>query len=395
MSPRSALERRAELFGSEGVVLEQGELPPVERLRQLGIAVGVAQGGQDADGDRRAERIEPRRLTGRLRRSDGQHRPDPEGTPVQRLEEHRPGGERRRGREPDRADGVSDLRRRVGWAFASVEITTELEDAHPVRLAGEPGRKEPPRLGPMRGELLRERVAYLQSRRQLDRVRHRETDERSDGGVPAALAEERGLEPSVRALERLVVPIEAAARVRGRHEEPEEHCPEERIVLGRPGSRVGLGEDSGRRLACELLERETRVLSSTQERLTVLDERADERAQLVQCRALALDVLLEGERKVCSLLELPTEHDESAEDETTEEWVQMRSAHSHDFRYAAEAASPLRTENGAARTGEEPRVDQQLERVRLHDGLAVEPLHGEALRAATPNVRYEGMERRP
>ena len=100
------------------------------------------------------------------------------------------------------------------------------------------------------------------------------------------------------------------------------------------------GEDPRCGLPEELLDRERRVLPAAEHGLAQLDERTHERTKLVQGRALPLDVLLEGERKLRALFELPPEDDESAEDEATEQGVQVRRAHDHGFGYAAMGSSP-------------------------------------------------------
>ena len=76
------------------------QLPAVERLCQRRIAVGIAECGQDAGGDRRAERVEPRSLAGGLRWRRSAAPAGPVRTPVQGLDEDGPGGKRPRGREP-------------------------------------------------------------------------------------------------------------------------------------------------------------------------------------------------------------------------------------------------------------------------------------------------------
>ena len=189
----------------------------------------------------------------------------------------------------------------------------------------------------MRRELAGHERTDQESRRQLDRLRQGEADERRDRGVLPALAEERGLERRVRALERLVVPVEPAARFGCGDEESDEHRAEERVVLGRARPRVGVGEDRRRGLAAELLEREPGVLADAQGRLPLLDERTDQRTELVQHGASALDVLLEGEGKLGSLLEVAAEHDERAEHEAPEDRIQVRRAHRHWFQYASDA----------------------------------------------------------
>ena len=160
---------------------------------------------------------------------------------------------------------------------------------------------------------------------------------------------------------------------------------------------MSLREDRGRRLAAKLLDGEPRVLARAQDRLALLDERADERTQLVQRTARAAATCssnANGSSAPSSSSRPSTTND--AEDEAAEERVEMRRAHGHDSRYAPGAASPpLRTEHCAARAGEETRLDEQLHDVRLDDGLAVEALDREALRAAAPHVRDERSERRP
>ena len=118
-----------------------------------------------------AERVEPRRLAGRLRRGDRQHRLDPERTPVERLEEHRPGGERRGRREPQRADRVGDLRRRVGRAPRRRRAPDGARATH-IRSGSRPksGGRSPLRLGPVRRELAGGERPHGRARGELDRL---------------------------------------------------------------------------------------------------------------------------------------------------------------------------------------------------------------------------------
>lgn len=87
-----------------------------------------------------------------------------------------------------------------------------------------------------------------------------------------------------------------------------------------------VGEDRGGRLPAQLLDGDTRVLASSEERLPLLDERANEWAQLVQRGAAALAMLLEREREIGAVLELAPEHDERPEDEPPEVRIEMRRA---------------------------------------------------------------------
>jgi hypothetical protein len=108
-------------------------------------------------------------------------------------------------------------------------------------------------------------------------------------------------------------------------------------------------EDRRSRLAPELLDREPSVLACAQDRLTLLDERADQRAKLVESGPASLHVLLEGERKIGTLLELASENDERSEDESAKQRVEVGGAHGHVFRYAAGGTSPPVRESRARR----------------------------------------------
>ena len=168
-------------------------------------------------------------------------------------------------------------------------------------------------------------------------ARDRDADERREHGVSPPLAEQRPLEIRVRALERLVVPVEAAARLGRRDEQPEQDGAKERVLLARAGARMSSREDRGRRLSTELFDRKRHVVTHPEQRLPLLDERAHERPELVQRRPLSLGVLLEREREVGALLQLAPEHDERAEDESSEQRVEVRRAHGHDSRYGLTA----------------------------------------------------------
>jgi hypothetical protein len=192
----------------------------------------------------------------------------------------------------------------------------------------------------VRGELAAHELPDDGPRSELGLPGEGEPHEGRDGEVAALLAEQRELEGRVRMLERLVVPVEAPARLGRRDEQAEEDCPEERVVLARAGTRVGMGEDRRGRLAPELLYGDKRVLACAKDGLPLLDERAHERLQLVQGRAAALDVLLERERQLGALLQLAPEDDEGPEDEAAEKRIEVRRSHGHASGYEARDPSP-------------------------------------------------------
>ena len=101
-------------------------------------------------------------------------------------------------------------------------------------------------------------------------------------------------------------------------------------------SGVRAREDARRGLAAQLLEREPCVLALRERRRARLDERAHERAVLVQRRTSERLVLLERERHV-----LVDEQPERAEREAAQGAIEVRSAHGHALRYSAVGPSPL------------------------------------------------------
>jgi hypothetical protein len=111
-------------------------------------------------------------------------------------------------------------------------------------------------------------------------------------------------------------------------------------------------EDRRGRLTPKLLNYESSVLATSQHRLTLLDERTDERAQLVQGGPASLNMLLKREWEIAALLQLAPEHHERSEDESAKKRIQVRRAHGHTFRYAPDLVSPAFAlalqQNGAA-----------------------------------------------
>ena len=133
---RSCSERKGSFWKSESSQRSSASAEP-------GSPSAPASAASDVDRDRRPERVQPRRLARWLRRSDGKHRSDAERAPVERLEEHRARRESRRRRQPERADGVRDLLRRVGRSVTGIELDLKLEDAVAIRLLAEPSGRRP------------------------------------------------------------------------------------------------------------------------------------------------------------------------------------------------------------------------------------------------------------
>src|SRR5581483_8275266 len=161
--------------------------------------------------------------------------------------------------------------------------------------------------------------------RELELRPDREPDERRQRGVGALLAEQRRLQVGVGALERVVVPVEAAARLRRGDEQAEQDRAEERLLVRglRPG--VGAREDARRRLPRQLLEREQRVVAAAQPLRARLDEAAHEGAVFVQRGAVPLRVLLEREGQLlAALLQVAEQVGERAEHEGAEREVEVR-----------------------------------------------------------------------
>ena len=189
----------------------------------------VPEGREDVDRDRRPERVEARRLARRLSRGDRSTGWMPNGRPSSVSKSTGPAAVAAAvvSRSALTASAIS-----AGASGGSRRhpAPPELDHDQPVGLPTEVARQEAARLGPVRRQLAGHERANREVGGELDRLREREADERRDRHVLATLAEERPLELRVRVLERLVFPVEAAARLCGRDQEPEEDRAEERLV---------------------------------------------------------------------------------------------------------------------------------------------------------------------
>src|SRR5439155_22041321 len=125
-------QRLSELLRLERAVLEERELPAVERFTELRVVVREREARQEVGREARAEGIQACRLPGGLSCGDREHRTDSVRSPVEALEQDRAGGNRRRGGEPNRRDRVGELARRIGWfGRPGFQSPPELEVAEP------------------------------------------------------------------------------------------------------------------------------------------------------------------------------------------------------------------------------------------------------------------------
>ena len=104
---------------------------------------------------------------------------------------------------------------------------------------------------------------------------------------------------------------------------------------------MGARKDRRGRLALQLLERDQRIGPAAQARCTLLDECAHERAILVECRAARMLVLDEGDRQLCSVVELTEQERERPEGEAAESELELRSANGHASGYGVAGPNPV------------------------------------------------------
>ena len=280
-------------------------------------------------------------LAARLRRRDRQDRRDPQRPVVEPFEDDGAGRDRAGGREPERGHRIGELGGRVrSVGFVRIELAAKLEHEQPVDVASELRRHQALRLRPELRDLTRGDGTQRDAAAEVDVGACGETDDRRERDVRPVRAEERLLEVGVRGVERLVVPVEAAATLGGPRQHRQQDRPEERIVAGVADPGVGAREDRGRGLALQIVDRVARVGQPAQGRCLLLDEAADERAVLVERRACSRRVLLERERDLRAALGR-----ERAEAEAAQRLVEMRCAkrramRAHVRQYAPRGLSP-------------------------------------------------------
>ena len=253
VAPSSAPSAERSCSAAERVVLEERQLPAVERLRQRRVGVGEAEAREQLRRERAAERVEARRLARRLRRRDRQHGTDAVRPPVERLEQH---GARGQAAPPSRA-AARRSRRRTPQGRRVARRRRRARSAARRRSSGRPrvrtrpegGRSRPATGAECRASSPSRRGAQPDARREVERHADRQAHERCHRDVGPPLAEQGALELCVDTVERLVVPVEPAARLGGAQHEVEEHGPEEGIVGRRPRACVRPRVDRRGRLA--------------------------------------------------------------------------------------------------------------------------------------------------
>ena len=221
---------------AQRLVLEQRELPALDRLARARSRPPPAPAARAAR-RRGAPRHGSSRVGSprRLGRRDAEHRPDPEGVPVEPLEDDRPGGGRSRGGEPERRDGVRQLGRRVRRrVLVARQLALELE--HALRSGSNPKpvrRRDPAPPASATASSSGEEAWTLIPRpaRPARRSRARRAAPRLY--TSALFAVQRALELAVDAVERTVLPVEAAAASAVRTSNGSEDRPEQRPLLAR------------------------------------------------------------------------------------------------------------------------------------------------------------------
>ena len=139
-------------------------------------------------------------------------------------------------------------------------------------------------------------------------------------------AVERLLELRVRAVERAVVPVEAAAAFGGTHEERHEHRTVERA--GFVAARVVCSrKDPCGRLTLQVGDGLAHIVAREEPFGARFHEAAHERAVFVQRRPPVRPMFLEREREVGAQVEILVERGERTEAKTAQRVVEMGSAH--------------------------------------------------------------------
>ena len=377
--PEERSEGRAQLLRTERLVLEEGELPPIERLGEAGVSVGKPQGRTEAlrrpaHGTRRAGSAPPAAAsaaigkTGRMpyglpSRVSNRTGPAASGAAVASLIADTPSAN---------SAGVSGTSS-PGPSEARSSITQYRSGSRP-----KPIGEQAVGLRPMPRKLAVRRGPDAEPRAELTLDAGRDPDERRDRHVGAVSPKsERSSSAYSRSNDsssQSNPPQASETRTR----QVDEDGAEQRVVLRRLAAGVRTCVDPGRGLARQLLERDQRIVAPAQPRGACLDEVPNQRSVLVERRPFAADVLLEREReRLARIVELAQEIGERAECEGTECVVEVRRARGHEDRYPAGRVIPARPSahpptSRAALTAPAPvrRAVHLAEAARAHRGTA-------------------------
>ena len=271
-------------------------------------------------------------------RGDRQHGPDAVRPPVEPLEQHRPGGDRPRGRRAGarsrrrrarRARRAAPARPCAGCARARARASRSVSrpksgGSSPAPRASAPRARRSRRCargGRRRGRSPCRRRCRRAARRRRTHVPSRRASARAPRTRGRTRASSQSKPPQPSAVETSSGSDDRA---------------EERVVFVRARPRVRAREDPRRRLARR--SSSARRASSRFAKLgrARLEEPAHERPVLVERRTAERFVLLERERQV-----LVDEQAERGEREAAQGAVEVRSAHGHRVRYFAAGPSPL------------------------------------------------------
>ena len=126
---RERLPARVVTLGS---VLEERELPPVDRLAELGVVLGERKPLAQIAGKARTELVQARRLACRMHRRVGLCRPGSARPVIEAVEDERPGSHRRARCEPKEMADVSLVLAPYGNPLRAVGVVGVLG---PTRMA--------------------------------------------------------------------------------------------------------------------------------------------------------------------------------------------------------------------------------------------------------------------
>ena len=284
-----ARDRLTQLTGAERLVGEERELPAIERLGELAVVVGEREPLAQVGGELRREpcRAGPARREARLPRSAAAA-PRASGLKSRRSKTTGPAAIAPAvARRSAVTASASSAAASGGSDSSRCELAAKLEHEQTIDVAAELRRHEAVRFRPQLRDLAGFGRAEPDVAAQVGLGAGGQTDDRRERNVRPRRAEQRVLEVGVGGVERLVVPVEAAAALSSPRQHRQEDRAEERVVVRLREPRVRPREDCGGRLAPQVVDRVTGVGQPPERRRLLLDEPAHERAVLVQRRPVA------------------------------------------------------------------------------------------------------------